>query len=114
MQIQARLHHVTHVHRTGTSTSWAGAAGISGARIVHGASVREEDETLKLRFLSTFRGNQQPLFLTATSEEYGALIFRVPLPAFLEVHVKPQAETLTIKICLRGKPHAEIYLKQLS
>jgi hypothetical protein len=86
----------------GRPPSWAGAAGISGARIVHGASVREEDETLKLRFLSTFRGNQQPLFLTATSEEDGALIFRVPQPGVLEVHVKPQAETLTIKILLRA------------
>jgi hypothetical protein len=54
------------------------------------------------------------LFLTATAEEEGTLVFRAPQPGFLEVHVKPQAETLMIKIFLRGKPHVEIYLRQLS
>jgi hypothetical protein len=81
---------------------------------IHYWTFYEEDETLKLRFLSTFGGNPQPLFLTATAEQDGGLIFHAPQPAFLEVHVRPQAETLTIQIFLRGKPHVKIHLRHRS
>ena len=70
----------------------------------------DEDETLKLRFLSTFAGTQQPLWLAATVEHEGALVFHTPQPHFLEVHVRPQAQTLTLRIFLRGTPHVEIAL----
>ena len=70
----------------------------------------EEDETLKLRFLSTFAGTQQPLWLAATVEHEGALVFHTPQPHFLEVHVRPQAQTLALLIFLRGTPHVEIAL----
>ncbi len=40
--------------------------------------------------------------------------FRALQPGFLEAHVTPQAETLTIEIFLRGKPYVEIYLRQRS
>jgi hypothetical protein len=83
-------------------------------RSIHYWTFYEEDETLKLRFLSTFGGNRQPLFLTATAEQDGALIFHAPQPGFLEVYVRPQAQTLTIEIFLRGKPHVEIHLKPRS
>jgi hypothetical protein len=81
---------------------------------IHYWTFYEEDETLKLRFLSTFGGNRQPLFLTATAEQDGVLVFHAPQPGFLEVHVRPQAETLTIQIFLRGKPHVEIHLRHRS
>ena len=74
----------------------------------------EAEETLHLRFLSTFGGNQQPLSLTAVAEQEGALIFRAPQPGFLEVRVRPQPATLVIQIFLRGKPHVEIYLARQS
>jgi hypothetical protein len=70
----------------------------------------EEDETLKLRFLSTFAGNQQPLWLAATVEHAGALVFHTPQPHFLEVHVRPHAQSLALLIFLRGTPHVEIAL----
>jgi len=78
---------------------------------IHYWAFYEEDETLKVRFLSTFRGNRQPLFLTATAEHGGGLVFQAPQPGFLEVHVRPQADTLTLQIFLRGKPHVEIHLR---
>jgi hypothetical protein len=81
---------------------------------VHYWTFYEEDETLKLRFLSTFGSNRQPLFLTAAAEHDGVLVFHAPQPGFLEVHVRPQAETLTMKIFLRGKPHVEIHLRHRS
>jgi len=81
---------------------------------IHYWTFYEEDETLKLRFLSTFGGNRQPLFLTATAEHDGAMVFRAPQPGFLAVHVRPQAETLAIQIFLRGNPHVEIHLRHRS
>src|SRR5919109_1247719 len=78
---------------------------------IHYWTFYEEDETLKLRFLSTFGGNRQPLFLTATAEHDGVMVFHAPQPGFLAVHVRPQAEMLTIQIFLRGKPHVEIHLR---
>jgi hypothetical protein len=65
----------------------------------------EEDETLKLCFLSTVGGNQQPLFLSATAEEDGALALRALQPDFLEVHVKPQAETLAKATMVQLTPY---------
>jgi hypothetical protein len=70
----------------------------------------EEGDTLTLRFLSTFAGNQHPFFLTALQEHQGTFVFHAPQPGFLEVHVTLQANTLTKKIFLRGKPHVEIHL----
>jgi hypothetical protein len=81
---------------------------------IHYWTFYEEDETLRLRFLSTFGGNRQPLFLTATAEHDGVMVFDAPQPGFLAVHVRPQAETLTIEIFLRGKPHVEIHLRHRS
>jgi hypothetical protein len=42
------------------------------------------------------------------------LVFHAPQPGFLEMRVRPQAETLTIQIFLRGKPHVEIHLRHRS
>lgn len=70
----------------------------------------EEANGLKLRFLSTFAGNQQPLWLTAVDERAETIVFRALQPDFLAVHVTPQATTLTLQIFLRGQPHVEIQL----
>ena len=81
---------------------------------IHYWTFYEEEATLKLRFLSTFGGNKQPLDLTAIAEHDGALVFQAPQPDFLAVHVWPQASALTIQIFLRGKAHVEIHLKRRS
>jgi hypothetical protein len=81
---------------------------------IHYWTFYEEEATLKLRFLSTFGGNQQPLDLTAIAEHDGALVFQALQPDFLVVHVRPQATALTIQIFLRGKSHVEIHLTRRS
>jgi hypothetical protein len=74
----------------------------------------QEDQALKLRFLSTFAGNTQPLLLRATEIVKNTWIFKTPRLRFLEVHVKPQAQALDIVIFLRGERHVEIHLKHRS
>jgi hypothetical protein len=80
----------------------------------HYWSFYEEAAILTLRFLSTFAGNQQPLWLTVIGGQDEALVFRTAQPDFLEVRVRPQARTLAIHIVLRGKPHVEIHLARRS
>jgi hypothetical protein len=75
----------------------------------HFWSFYKEGETPRLRFLSTFAGNREPLFLRATEEKNGAMIFQVTQPR-LEVRVIPMPRNLTILIFLRGRPHVEIHL----
>jgi hypothetical protein len=81
---------------------------------IHYWTFYEEAATLKLRFLSTFGGNQQPLDLKAIAELDGTLVYQASQPGFLAVHVRPQATTLTIQIFLRGKAHVEIHLRRRS
>jgi hypothetical protein len=81
---------------------------------IHYWTFYAEEAVLQLRFLSTFAGNQQPLLLTATGEQEGAVVFEAPPPGFLQVHVQARLDTLAIHIFLRGKPHVEIYLTRRS
>ena len=70
----------------------------------------DEDETLKLHaFSPTFAGTQQPLPAGGNGGARGALVFHTPQPHFLE-GIRPQAQTLTLRIFLRGTPHVEIAL----
>jgi hypothetical protein len=85
-----------------------------GSSTIHYWTFYQEEQTLKLRFLSTFRGNQQPLFLSATEEQDGEMIFHTPQTDFLEVRVKPFLRNVTIQIFLRGQPHVEIHLVRRS
>jgi hypothetical protein len=84
-------------------------AAVPGAS-THYWTFYEADGVLKLRFLSTFAGNRQPLFLSGTTTHEGLMVFHATPAEFLEVRVQPQADTVTIHIILRGKPHVEIVL----
>ena len=83
-----------------------------GEMSTHYWSFYQEDQTLRLRFLSTFAGNTRPLLLRATEVAENTWIFKSPRPRFLEVHVKPKPQALGIVIFLRGERHVEIHLKQ--
>jgi hypothetical protein len=74
----------------------------------------EADQSLKLRFLSTFAGNRQPTFLQAINEADGTVVFRASDPHFLEVRVTVKTHTATIHIILRGEHHVEIQLERSS
>ena len=69
----------------------------------------EEDETLKLRFLSTFAGTQQPLWLAATVEHEGPSCSTRPSRTSWRCTYGP-GQTLSLLIFLRGTPHVEIAL----
>jgi hypothetical protein len=77
---------------------------------IHYWTFYEAEESLQLRFLSTFAGNQRPLLLSATEEREDGVVFQAQPCGFLEVRVKPHTNTLTMKIFLRGRPHVEIHL----
>ncbi len=77
---------------------------------IHYWTFQREDGAIKLRFLTTFGGNRQPLRLKATTEQDNAVIFQATQPNFLRVHVKVLSSKATIRILLRGKPHVEIRL----
>ncbi len=65
---------------------------------------------MKLKFLSTFAGNRQPIYLTANSEEAGIWLFNTEDVHFLEVRVHPQERATRIQIYIRGEHHVEIEL----
>jgi hypothetical protein len=94
---------------TRTDSQALHGAAVPGAS-THYWTFYEEEEVLKLRFLSTFAGNRQPLFLTATTAHEGLIVFHATPAEFLEVHIRPQADTVTVHIILRSKPHVEIAL----
>ena len=69
-----------------------------------------EGNVLKLKFLSTFAGNRQPIYLTANAEEAGIWLFNTEDVHFLEVRVHPQERATRIQIYIRGEHHVEIEL----
>ena len=81
-----------------------------GDNSTHYWTFYQEDLALKLRFLSTFAGNTQPLYLIAGKIAKNTWIFESAQPQFLEVHVKPRLSTLELEILLHGKRHVVIHL----
>ena len=88
----------------------AGAA-YPGDNSTHYWTFYQEDQALKLRFLSTFAGNTQPLFLMAAEIVKDTWIFKSARPRYLEVQVKPRGFTLELEILLHGKRHVFIHLE---
>jgi hypothetical protein len=78
---------------------------------IHYWTFYQENGHLTLRFLSTFAGNRQPLFLQATGEAAAGVIrFRARQPDFLAVHVRPATNAATIRVFLHGQLHVDIRL----
>lgn len=71
-----------------------------------------EDQVLKLRFLSTFGGNREPIFLTATPEANGAWLFRALRPDFLTVRVSAEPQAVIIQVFHHDRLHVEIRLNK--
>jgi hypothetical protein len=72
----------------------------------------KQDDGVKLRFLTTFRGNREPIYLLANTRLDNAAVFRAREPSHLEVHVNPAAQELFIKVFLRNKLHVEILFEK--
>lgn len=96
---------------TRTEDSAIEGAANPGAAIHYWTFYREQ-QAITLRFLSTFRGNTDPLHLSATAQAEGAMVFQAFRPAYLQVHVRPQLDNIMIKVLLHGELHVVIYLKK--
>jgi hypothetical protein len=81
-----------------------------GSESTHYWTFFVKDNVLKLKFLSTFAGNRQPIYLTANAEEAGKWFFNTDDVNFLEVRIHPQKRATRIQIYIRGEHHVEIEL----
>ncbi len=83
-----------------------GAADPGGA--IHTWTFHRDGEDLKLRFLSTFRGNRQPVLLKARGARDGAVIFQALRPEFLSVRIRAETQTLAMRVFHGDRLHVEI------
>ena len=79
---------------------------------IHIWTFYRQGERLRLRFLSTFRGNRQPIFLTASGEVGGTLIFHALQPDFLEIRIEAEPQALAIRVLHHQRLHVEIRLQR--
>jgi hypothetical protein len=87
-----------------------GAAGPGAA--THHWTFQRDGGDLILRFLSTFEGNRQPIWLKVTGEAEGALVFRAREPEFLKLHVRVGAQECLIRVFHHDRLHVEIRLRR--
>lgn len=76
----------------------------------HHWSYQLEGDVLWLRFLSTFRGNDQPIWLSAIDQDKNTIIFRSKRVRKLRVEVSLIGKEHKIEIYLHEKPHVSIRL----
>ena len=91
------------------------APGIVVGSVDTGASIHhwkffEEDGRLRIRFLSTFGGNREPIFLDVDEREDEGILFRAARPPLLSVRVSVSPEPLRIEVFHWNEPHVEIRL----
>lgn len=91
--------------------------GVEGAAnpgaAIHTWTFYREGAHLRLRFLSTFQGNRDPMLLTAQGEiDEGTMVFRAERPALLRVLVKIGEGDATIRVLHHERLHVEIRLSR--
>jgi hypothetical protein len=85
-----------------------GSARPGGA--VHRWTFGRDRDRVRLRFLTTFGGNREPLLLTASEASEQGLVFRAQRPAFLSVRFEVSAESARIRVYHGEGLHVEIRL----
>lgn len=71
-----------------------------------------EDAELRLRFLSTFRGNRDPVLLKAIRITDAEILFKAQKPAFLEVKIRPGYTHSVFEVLHHGERHVLIELER--
>ena len=66
--------------------------------------------SVHLRFLTTFRGNNEPIELQSHTLLGNVVVFRAREPSELEVQIGPSAQDTLIRVFLRDELHVEIQL----
>ncbi|UCE90469.1 MAG: hypothetical protein JSW10_06575 [Pseudomonadota bacterium] len=67
---------------------------------------------IELRFLTTFGGNTEPVFLRAVHLRGNTLIFNTDRRDYLSVQITPGKIATRIAVLLRNEPHVEIRLQR--
>jgi len=88
-----------------------GSAQPGGA--THVWTFRQEGRSLQLRFLSTFRGNRQPILLLLQDEVDGEWVFQAVQPVFLKVRIRIETREMVIRVLHHDRLHVEIRLRRL-
>ena len=78
----------------------------------HHWSYQLDGNVLWLRFLSTFRGNQHPTWLSAIEKQVNTVLFRSKHVRKLKVKVSVVDNMQNIEIFLHDLPHVSIRLKR--
>ncbi len=73
-----------------------------------------EDGRPRLIFLTTFRGNDQPIHLIAETLSNGVASFPADDPSHLTVQIETHRDAIDIRVRLRGEPHVRIRLTRSS
>lgn len=71
-----------------------------------------QDDTLQLRFLSTFRGNSTPTLLDAVQVARDKVVFQAREPEFLRVVVTPGRTHSRFEVLHHGERHVLIELRR--
>lgn len=77
---------------------------------IHHWTFFDEAGRLRIRFLSTFGGNREPIFLDVDKRESEGILFRAAERRWLSVRVLVSAEQLRIDVFHWDEPHVEIRL----
>ena len=72
----------------------------------------EENGELRIRFLTTFAGNRDPIFLNAKEWDNAGVLFRATEPTLLSVRVLPTPDRLSIDVYHWDRLHVSIRLKR--
>jgi|GEM_PF-3596019 len=73
----------------------------------------EINKKLKLRFLSTFRGNTKPRYLEYSHSEKNSHYFHHHHPGYLRVKITQKVNLIELHIFLRDESHVKIELKRI-
>lgn len=78
---------------------------------IHTWTFYRQEAHLRLRFLSTFRGNRDPILLTAQGQsDDGSVVFQAERPAFLRVYVVVGETNATLRVLHGDRLHVQIRL----
>ena len=77
---------------------------------LHYWTFMHSDGELRVRFLTTFRGNTKPIWLKVESRSPETFKFRAEQPPYLRVDVSPDPSRTTIGVFLHEAPHVDIVL----
>ena len=87
---------------------------VTGTNTEHHWTFFTHNDRLRIRFLTTFAGNDEPVYLDVAKWESDSILFRATNPELLSVRVSVTNTHLNINVYHWDKPHVEIRLTRRS